>query len=55
MAESKSKAQALYLCDGEAECCTKAGCYKNGGDCMLTTDINHAIENAPGEYPGQKE
>ncbi len=33
----------FYLCDGEREDCKKRRCYKNGGDCMHTTDIRHAI------------
>ena len=33
----------LYLCDGELEKCRmKSGCYKNGGDCMHTSNIEHA-------------
>ena len=31
----------FYLCDGEAEKCSKSRCYKKGGDCMHTSDIEH--------------
>ncbi len=33
----------FYLCDGERENCKKRTCYKNGGNCRHTTDINHAV------------
>lgn len=33
----------FYLCDGGRENCKKRNCYKNGGDCKHTTDINHAM------------
>lgn len=33
----------FYLCDGEVEKCRrKSGCYKNGGGCMHTSDVEHA-------------
>ena len=35
--------RVFYLCDGERENCKKRKCYKNGGDCKRTTDINHAM------------
>lgn len=33
----------FYLCDGERENCKKRTCYKNGGNCRHTTNINHAM------------
>ncbi len=33
----------LYLCDGKKECAVKEGCHLNGGKCMRTQDINHAL------------
>lgn len=32
----------FYLCDGKVEKCSKRTCYKNGGDCKHTSDIEHA-------------
>ena len=42
----------FYLCDGQKEDCPRKFCYKNGGICKHTTDINHAMnfkrkENRP--------
>lgn len=35
--------KTFYLCDGEVEeCRRKSGCYKNGGACIHTSDIEHA-------------
>lgn len=34
--------KVFYLCDGEKEDCKKMTCYKSGGDCRHTSDINHA-------------
>ena len=34
----------FYLCDGKREKCKKTRCYKNGGECRHTTDINHALK-----------
>ncbi len=33
----------LFLCDGKAEGCAQTNCYKSGGECLYTTDINHAV------------
>lgn len=33
----------LYLCDGLKECNSGDNCYKNGGMCMNTESIDHAI------------
>lgn len=35
--------RVAYLCDGEVEGCKKRMCYKSGGNCRHTKDINHAI------------
>lgn len=35
--------RTFYLCDGKVELCPKNECYKSGGECMHTTDKNHAI------------
>ena len=40
--ESNEKC-VLYLCDGDVEACGKTDCYKRGGDCRHTSNINHAI------------
>ncbi len=32
----------FYLCDGKDEKCKKEYCYKNGGPCYHTKDIDHA-------------
>lgn len=32
----------LYLCDGEKKCCESETCYKNGGECRNTRDLEHA-------------
>lgn len=34
----------FYLCDGNVKkCCNSEGCYKNGGECVHTTDVFHAV------------
>lgn len=35
-------ASVLYLCDGERPDCKKTGCYKTGGECRHTFDVEHA-------------
>ena len=32
----------LYLCDGERPDCKKPHCYKTGGNCRHTFDVEHA-------------
>mgnify|MGYP006920202031 CR=1 FL=1 len=32
----------LFLCDGKVEECSKTNCFKQGGPCCHTTNINHA-------------
>ncbi|WP_286471575.1 hypothetical protein [Parabacteroides goldsteinii] len=32
----------FYKCNGEKEDCSKTNCYKNGGECRHTQDINYA-------------
>ena len=35
--------QIIFLCDGMVEeCCSKKGCYKNGGDCRHTSNVRYA-------------
>ena len=33
----------LYLCDGAVPTCSKTHCYRNGGTCFKTSDIEHAV------------
>lgn len=33
----------LFECDGTKDCSNKRGCYKNGGECYLTSDISYAL------------
>ena len=41
--EMKEKTpEIFYVCNGEMEGCTKTLCYKNGGWCDHTSDINAA-------------
>lgn len=35
--------KVFYLCDGEKEDCKKRSCYKDGGECKHTSNINHAL------------
>lgn len=35
--------KVLYLCDGKIPECAKTSCYKHGGTCRRTTDIEHAV------------
>lgn len=35
--------KVFYLCDGEKEDCKKMTCYKNGGECKHTSNIEHAL------------
>lgn len=32
----------LYKCNGKKVDCSKTNCYKNGGECRHTQDINYA-------------
>ena len=40
--------KVMYLCDGEVPECEKTSCYKNGGPCRHTTDVDHAMNFMPG-------
>lgn len=40
----------LYLCNGEKESCNKRNCYKNGGPCMHTSEIESAINFKKDKY-----
>ena len=40
--ERKEEKKTLYLCDGNDECSGHGECYKIGGHCRHTNDINHA-------------
>lgn len=33
----------LFECNGAKDCSNKKGCYKNGGECHLTPNINYAL------------
>lgn len=33
----------LFLCDGKVEGCLKTNCFKQGGVCYRTTDVQHAV------------
>lgn len=33
----------FYLCDGERENCKKTSCYKSGGGCKHTSNVEHAL------------
>lgn len=35
--------KVFYLCNGQKDDCEKRTCYKNGGNCRHTSDINHAL------------
>lgn len=35
--------KVFFLCNGQKRDCKKRCCYKNGGDCRHTSDINHAL------------
>lgn len=32
-----------YLCDGFVEACPKTNCYRRGGTCFKTYNIDHAV------------
>lgn len=32
----------FYLCDGSAPNCPRTNCYKRGGDCYHTDNVDHA-------------
>lgn len=34
--------RVFYLCDGKKEDCKRTNCYKDGGECEHTEDIEHA-------------
>lgn len=34
--------RVFYLCDGEKKDCKRTNCYKNGGECKHTEDVEHA-------------
>lgn len=38
--------RAYYLCDKKKDCRCSSGCSIQGGECKLTTDVNHAL-NGP--------
>lgn len=47
-----------YLCDGERPECAKRTCFKNGGTCKHTRDIEHAVnfkKEKRGEHVNYKE
>lgn len=50
----QDKAQVFYLCDGDIENCNKKHCYKCGGGCKHTTDINHAINFQKSSFRSEK-
>lgn len=35
--------KVFYLCNGQKDDCQKGNCYRNGGNCRHTSDINHAL------------
>lgn len=36
--------KVAFYCDGKyRECCNSPGCYKNGGECNKTFNVEHAI------------
>lgn len=37
----------FYLCDGYVEGCAKSNCYRYGGQCYKTSNVQHAIEDFP--------
>ena len=41
------EASVVFVCDGKKEDCGKTGCFKNGGECHHTSDINHAANFIP--------
>lgn len=41
--EENEERTILFECDGKKECSNKKRCYKNGGECHLTSDINYAL------------
>ena len=38
----------FYLCDGMVQGCSKSNCYRYGGQCYKTSNVQHAIEEHPG-------
>jgi hypothetical protein len=40
----------MYLCDGEKTDCKKRTCYKNGGYCRHTKDVEHAVNFEKNTY-----
>lgn len=41
MPEQQDK--CMFLCDGMKKCGQHINCYKNGGECRYTSDLNHAM------------
>ena len=35
--------RVFYLCNGEKEDCKKRTCYKNGGECKHTSNVEYAL------------
>ena len=35
--------KVLYMCDGQDEQCSKNSCFRKGGECFKTTNVEHAI------------
>lgn len=42
--------RVFYLCDGKKEDCKRTNCYKNGGECKHTEDVEHAKNFSKEEY-----
>ncbi len=40
--EESKEEKIMYLCDGEKQDCRKTLCYKKGGECHYTSDVEHA-------------
>lgn len=41
---SEQQDKCMFLCDGMKEACGQhINCYKNGGECRYTSDLNHAM------------
>lgn len=47
--ETENEKFILFECNGEKHCSNSEGCYKNGGECYLTTDINYAANSKFGK------
>lgn len=40
---SQKKKKVFYLCDGKVPECKKTDCYKNGGECKHTSNVEYAV------------